>query len=77
VSHEPQRYTTGEAAKIAGLVAVMAAKGRPTPGIERQIEKVQQAAVAREQAEEAARREAKQQKINEKAARKATRKGWF
>lgn len=76
---EPKHYTTGEAARLAVLVAraaVAVSTGRGVKAADDAIERLQAAAVAREQAEELAATAARQKKITDKATARAAR-GWF
>ncbi|MGY4974913.1 hypothetical protein ACWGCC_37915 [Streptomyces nigrescens] len=55
---EPQRgYTAWETTQLAILVGRLAAKGRPTRGIDRQIEAIKAKAVEREARQDAEREE--------------------
>lgn len=74
---EPKRYTTGEAARLAVLVAraaVAVGTGRGVKAADAAIDRLQANAVAREQAEERAAAAARQKKIDAKADRRAARR---
>lgn len=76
---EPQHYTAAEKARLAGLVAragVQIKRGKSTASVDRAIERLQQAAVEREQAEQQAAVERERARIEEKARKRAART-WF
>lgn len=76
---EPEHYTAAEKVRLAGLVArasVQMKRGKSLASVDRAIDKLQQAAVEREQAERQARADAERARIEEKARKRAARK-WF
>lgn len=73
------RYTAGEKARLAALVArgaVCISRGRSTGSVDRAMDRIERDAQARGDAEERAREAARRQKIEAQAAKRAARKFW-